>query len=391
MNMYFKFFLRNFFLLLIFLLGMSLSAVENGKKPEFSSTGYVQFDHVFWNGNKNDDFLSGAFLKSAGLSIESKFDNTWSCFVHLNFLNSRLQHSLSQAYIKCSGDSWSFKFGKLLIPFSLEETINSNHRIFLENCLLEGVVEDSLLGLTINFNTDLYNIFASVFIPELIYNSEKVYENKYSFSFRGFVNPFKYSDFVFHIGLNYKVIKKDPNEENSGESILFKDVPSFNAPYSLLVSHSSSLPKYYVVGYELAGLWKSLYIQGEYAFINASWRDYEYEIYETWYIQLSCFLTGESRVYDFTSGKFYDPNPRFPFGAFELAVRYSYSKMLNNGSLLTGVSVRDGEKDALVCGINWLVNSNLKFQINYAYEQFTYRLLNFRKISGFGFRVQFLY
>jgi len=63
--------------------------------------------------------------------------------------------------------------------------------------------------------------------------------------------------------------------------------------------------------------------------------------------------------------------------------------MVNNGPLLRGVSAKDGKKDSFICGLNWFINNGLKLQINYAYEEFTYRLLNNRSISGLGFRMQF--
>lgn len=380
-------FLKSILLLFVFLSGMSLFAIENNdKNVTFNSKGYVQIDHIFWKGDKNDDFLSGAFLKNVGLFVDGEYDNSFSYFLHFNF---RLKYNLSQAYIRYSGDFWNIKIGKVVIPFSLEEAVNSNHRVFMERCLLEGIVENSFLGFIVDFSTDFYNLSVAVVVPELVYSSEKKQSNKYSFLVRGFTNPIKHTGFMCHLGFNYKLIKMHPEENSPLGSVMFKDISSFDAPHSLLVSQLSSLPRYYVLGFEFLGIWKSLCVQSEFTFINALWRDYENEVYNSWYIQTSFLLTGESRIYDFNSGIYFDPVPKLSFGAFELAFRYSHSNMMNNGALLRGVSARDGKKDTFVCGVNWFVNKSLKLQFNYAYEEFTYRLLNSRALSGVGFRIQF--
>jgi len=379
-------FLKNFLLLLFFLLGTSIFANENGKDITSISSGYIQIDNISWSGDKNDDFLSGAFLKNANFSINGKYDKKFSYYINLDY---KLKQKIAQAYIQYSSNSWNIKFGKMLIPFSLEESINSNHRVFMERCLLEGIIENNFLGFALNFKKNFYNASISLIVPELVYNFDKKQNNKYSIFLRSFINPISYLNFFGHIGVSYKLIKTHPEEQSPLGSIMFKDIPSFYALNSLLVSQLSSLPKYYVLGFELIGVWSSLCVQSEISYINALWRDYESEIYNSWYIQASLLLTGETRSYNFNLGNLSDPIPRFAFGAFEIAFRYSHNYMINNGPLLRGVSAKDGKKDSFVFGLNWFINSGLKLQINYAYEEFTYRLLNNRSLSGIGFRMQF--
>ena len=338
MNRYLNF-LKFFFLLSFFLLGTSVFATEIGKEATFNSKGYFQIDHVAWKGDKNDDFLSGAVLKNANFYINGKYNKDFSYFVHFNF---KLKQKVSQAYVKYSSNYWNIQFGKMLIPFSLEESINLNHRVFMERCLLNDAIENDFLGVAISFKRKIYNTSVSVVIPELTYNFDKKQCNKYSIFIRSFVNPVRYMNVIGHFGVNYKLMKTHSEEYSPIGSMIFKDIPSFYTPNSLLASQLSSLPKYYVLGFELIGVWNALCIQSEVAYINALWRDYESEIYNSWYLQASLLLTGETRSYNFRLGNLNDPVPNFAFGAFEIAFRYSHNYMMNNGPLLRGVSAKDG-------------------------------------------------
>ncbi|HFL8824133.1 MAG TPA: porin [Candidatus Azoamicus sp. OHIO1] len=390
----FKSFLRNILIISIFSFSISLFAYDEDKEFFFIPKGYVQFDHIFWKGDKSDDFLSGALLKSTDLFVKGHLSNSsLNYFVHFNFLNTSLKSNLSQAYVQYSTDVWSFKIGQIIIPFGLEKITDPCNRVFMECSLLKGVLEDKYFGLNGEYRSDFYVLSASIVVPDLGDSFSRAQDNKYSFLFRGYINPIRNINAILHLGFNYRLIKKHIEEISPPSVVSFRDAPSFNSVNSLLNSHSSVLPRHYTLGVELAGVLGPLFLQSEYVRIKASWRDYEKETYYSWYMQVSCILTGEHHLYDRVSGSFLDPNPQSSFGAFEISVRYSYVNLLNECSLLRGVSNYDGEKDAFVFGINWIFNKSLKMQINYAYEDFKYRVSESdnRKVSGIGLRIQFLF
>jgi len=121
------------------------------------------------------------------------------------------------------------------------------------------------------------------------------------------------------------------------------------------------------------------------------------------YVQVSYFLTGENRIYDRRFGRegtTYISRPYTPFwlvrddegglswgrGAWELAARYNY---LN----LNDAPIHGGELDGLELGVNWYLNTNLKFQFMYLHEN------SFGQpagkvpaaVDGFGIRTQLFF
>jgi len=378
---------KKFLFLLVFFSWVNLFAVEINNK-NVTSVGYIHFDQIFWN-TDFDDYVSGAFFNNAGLTVKSNLnDTTLSCLVRLKFLNTKFKHNVSEAYLQYSySDALNIKFGQLSVIPSLESITNPYYRPFMEKALLdEAILRENFLGGSFNFDTGLFNFSISLVTPELLYKFDKLYDNSRSVFLRIYTNPVG----KFHLGLNYRVMNRHP-EEPSQKEPPYRDRPSFTAPYALLIAHMSQIPKYTVFGYEAGFSWKFLYSQVEYSVTTVSWKDYDVEYYDNYYIQLSCFLTGESRVYNRDFGKFEDPKPKFSFGAFELSFRYSHNNLTNLGPLLNGITTYDGKKHTLVLALNWLIGDNLKIQANYAREHFAYAKVAHKHLSGLGFRVQFLF
>ena len=115
---------------------------------------------------------------------------------------------------------------------------------------------------------------------------------------------------------------------------------------------------------EAALVWGPLSLQGEYM-INDVETTFGGDLsFDSWYAQASYFVTGESRTYKNSNGVFDRIRPKRNFewgkglGAIELAARYS-SLDLDDGG------VRGGEEDNITLGINWYLNPNTRFMINY--------------------------
>jgi phosphate-selective porin OprO and OprP len=127
------------------------------------------------------------------------------------------------------------------------------------------------------------------------------------------------------------------------------------------------------------------------------------------YIQLAYTLTGENRAYDKRLGRlntFYfgsqgpynnawfvrgdDGHYSVNWGAWEVAARYSYLN-LNDGENLN--RVQGGVMNGLTFGLNWYLNTNLKFQFDYVYDQRSDLAAGAipGQTSGLGMRMQFMY
>ncbi len=90
--------------------------------------------------------------------------------------------------------------------------------------------------------------------------------------------------------------------------------------------------------------------------------------FQGYYVEVLCFLTGESRPWDPKLSRFNRVIPKKNFGddgwgAWELGVRYNTINLTDAG--VTGGRLRD-----VTVGLNWYWNPNAKLQFNYDY---TYR------------------
>lgn len=102
-------------------------------------------------------------------------------------------------------------------------------------------------------------------------------------------------------------------------------------------------------------------LQGEYLDARVSFTDArpDYRL-NGYYAFASWVVTGESRAY--TDGNVGNIKPKSPFGALELAIRYSELD-LDDGS------VSGGHERDWTLGANWYINRYLKLQANYVHVE----------------------
>ncbi len=127
------------------------------------------------------------------------------------------------------------------------------------------------------------------------------------------------------------------------------------------------------------------------------------------YVQLAYTLTGENRAYDKRLGRLdsYYFGRKGPYenayivrgedgietgrGAWEIAARYSYTN-LNDGST-TATRIQGGVMDGFSLGLNWYLNTNLKFQFDWVYDRRLYMPTGSFEgyTNGFGVRMQYMF
>lgn len=123
-----------------------------------------------------------------------------------------------------------------------------------------------------------------------------------------------------------------------------------------------------LLGLELAAVLGGFSFQGEYVRSDVDTTLGGGLDFDGYYVQAGYLLTGEHRPYRHDSGRFDAPKPLRPFswrrgehrgwGAWELLARYG-AVGLNDGI------VRGGEHRALTLGLNWYVNDNVRWFVNW--------------------------
>jgi len=131
-----------------------------------------------------------------------------------------------------------------------------------------------------------------------------------------------------------------------------------------------------VFGAEFAGGLGSLFGQAEYYHYNVERAGLPSLNFNGGYAEASYTLTGEHRKYSPGSGAYGGITPSHPFswsggqwGAFEVGARYSIIDL--NDLFTPGLStastngVAGGEQQVITLGVNWYLNSNIRFMLDY--------------------------
>lgn len=173
-------------------------------------------------------------------------------------------------------------------------------------------------------------------------------------------------DFFLHAGFSFSY--RDP----AGNSRTLSARPGVSTGRTFVTVTVASADHQQVYGFELAGGWKSLYVQAEYllsafdTFGGAPEPDFS-----AWYVQAGWFVTGEKRPFNRATASWDRVRPKRNFrdggsgwGAVEIVVRYENADLVDAG--LDG-----GEQDVLTLGANWYLNPNVRFMFNFILADIT--------------------
>ncbi|MFN4353746.1 porin [Parvibaculum sp.] len=166
----------------------------------------------------------------------------------------------------------------------------------------------------------------------------------------------------FHIGVSGSHSFNLP-----GDAIRFRDRPELRIDGSRYIdaNFAGTADTVSVYGPELAFNFGPFRAQGEY---------YRYEVsrivgndstFDAWYLQASWIMTGEAYRYDMKKAAYSGVRPANPvtsggMGAWEVAARYSQADLNDTSNGVFG-----GEQRIITLGLNWYVNNNIRFMLNY--------------------------
>lgn len=156
---------------------------------------------------------------------------------------------------------------------------------------------------------------------------------------------------------------RDPDDD----AVSYKQRPEVHLSHKLVAASIEDAKTNTLFGAELAWVMDSFSLQGEYMLANVDSKEAGDPTLQGFYVYASYFLTGESRPYKKSAGKFDRVKPISNFlgedggiGAWELAVRYSFLDFEDKN--ITG-----GELGDVTVGVNWYLNPNTAVKMNYVY------------------------
>ncbi len=311
------------------------------------------------------DLHSGSEVRRIRFAIKATLWQNWLAEIDFDFAGNEVD--IKDAWIGFAGvKNTLFKVGQFRSPFSLEEVTTSRYVSFIERGLPNAFPPGRLLGFGISKWGKNWQASTGIFGQAVGDIDEEEGENSdegFSFVSRFTIAPYLKGDKVFHLGAAYAYRSTDAFTEKVRYRAY--DESKMSKIRFLNTGKVKDVDHHELIGLESAFQWGPFHLQGEYMNVSVKRLDSSDELDYTLkggYVFASFFLTGDSMPYYADAGEFGRVVPRKKWGAIELLARYSW---INLNDFDAGVEGGEGKNFTL--GLNYYINSNFKFMVNYTH------------------------
>ena len=323
--------------------------------------GRVQVDGAMYSGSKNA-LGNGTEIRRARLGGKATLFRTWHGEIDVDFAKNAIE--MKDMWIGYLGfENNMIKFGNYKEPFSLETLTSSKYITFLERSYADNFSPDRNIGLGFAHWGSWWQVAGGAFGQPAGSVDASGRDEGYGLTARLTAAPINRPGRLLHIG--GAISRRTPNGDPAPDTntVRFRARPETNISQARffttgkirLVDHTS-----YYNG-ELAAVYGPLSVQGEYTTVGVNRMN---GLPKPWfngsYAFVSYFLTGESRPYLAEEGEFDRVVPKANYGAWEIAARVSGID-LNDA----GVNIGGGKGTNYTLGLNWHMNANFKWMVNY--------------------------
>jgi phosphate-selective porin OprO/OprP len=205
------------------------------------------------------------------------------------------------------------------------------------------------------------------------------------------IAPFMSNDWQGHIGVNYQYVFAPNDSTGLGTTgtrypVQLRDRPELRLDATRLIDTGAIDARHVsVLGAEGGLTVRNFLLEGEYFRYNIDRRvtgatPLGDPKFNGWYVQGVWVLTGEPRPYNPAEARFDAPKMAYNFnpaagtwGAWELAARYSNTDLNWNegvaGRATPTGGVRGGEQKIYTVGVNWYLNPDIRFMLDYLHVE----------------------
>jgi phosphate-selective porin OprO/OprP len=254
------------------------------------------------------------------------------------------------------------------VPYTLDEATSSNNITFMERATPQVLAAD--IGAGDNraaFGARAFDKWwwAGAYLTGPTTGYDHSTRVPYGMTARAVAVPFNNSNGALLIGGDF-LYQFDTGGAPNVNQLRLRDRPEIRIDPTRILDTGAinDVDHARVLSAELAASFGAFYVQGEYFDYNIGRRALADLHFNGGYVQASYVLTGESRKYSTSSGSFGGIKPNNPFtpgggwGAWEIAARYSTVN-------LNDANVFGGKQSNLTVGLNWYVNENMRFMLNW--------------------------
>jgi len=327
----------------------------------------------------SDPFTDKLDIRRARLGARGQIDKDWKFEVQGTYGGDNgmgdTSTSLDIAFLDYAANPAAMvRFGKFKMPFSLEQLTSSNNIDFMERSFAnqnEGeYVPAKETGVMLH-GSPLDGTSYGLALSRGRANKSSQYDGS-DFIGRGTVNVAKLmgrDDIVTHLGLGYSsgtvtsgTSYASARDESRGVNGFFNGTETVSAGSSRTRSDIE-----YAIAY---GPYK---VQGEFFGIKYDETSGGSKQVKLNYNEILWNITGESHSYSNSNGTFGWVKPAKKFslsggglGAWQVGVRLSEL----DGSDFTAATGRTDKATGITYGLNWIVNDNVRFMLNYVETKF---------------------
>ena len=324
-----------------------------------------------------DKIGNGISIRLARFAVKGQVDKNWYGEFDMDLANGLVE--LKDAILRYTGiPNLELQAGNFKENFSIQRNTTSRYLQFIERPMVCSALTPSRhVGINAKYAKDWLWVSGGVFGPEIAgaeeweyisgNNKDSGYDAGYSLTGKAVFRPlYKSTTSSLHLGAaaSYRTPKASAEKYGCYRASA-RNSTSINRKKYL---DTDDLPGYdhnLLWTAELAGHWNGLRYEAAYVQDNVKFKadaaDPTPRQFWGWYAQAGYLLFGGHQRYDANGGKYTKVKPGKNWGDIELCARYEYCD-------LTDGNVYGGAAQAYTLGINYWVNNNVKFQVNYQFN-----------------------
>lgn len=344
----------------------------------------VQGDYAsFFGVNEDYDPIgNGASIRRARFAVKAQVTKNWYGEIDIDMANGIAE--LKDALLRYDGiKNVEIQIGNFKENFSMQRNTSSRYLQFIERPMVTYLAPSRHLGVNVKYSIPLIWASGGVFFQEIagieevtnVQDNNKDYGRSTGESFTGklVIRPlYNFNNMGLHIGggLSYRTPKAtDAPGDFGGMRFSTRNSTSINRKKYIDTDVIKGVDHSLLYTAELAGHYKGLRFESAYIGTKVYLKDDSPVVNKNdknfggWYAQAGYLLFGGQQRYDYGGAKYNRVQRGKKWGDVELTARYETIDLNDFIGEVYG-----GSAEAYTLGLNYWVNNNVKFMLNYQYN-----------------------
>ena len=318
--------------------------------------GFLQFDNAETWASRSDP-SDDARVRRARIGVRGVVSSDWKYDLMMELSGGEAE--LFDANVTYTGiKNAAIRIGQFKEPVGLEWATGCPWWTFMDRALIASLTPKRSVGATATTGGKIWRAIAGYF-PRNSTIAKSAEEEGVAVG-RFYVAPLRKKDRVLHIG--FSANHRTPDQVTRTTRFKAKTQTSAPSPLAVDTGKIEDVDSSVTFASEALAILGPFSVQSEFANSRVNRTGLNNLNFQTFYVQASWFVTGETRAYKFKRGAFGRVKPVDKnIGAVELAARF--------GTLdLSDRDVRGGIMDRYTLGANWYPNTNIRLTVNYVHS-----------------------